>query len=155
MEINKDELYNDYHLKVLRYIQSKVNDYYLAEDICSDVFVKIYEKLDTYDSNKAGLSTWIFTIVRNKLIDYYRTRKVTVEVPEDLTYEEDEPLFSNDDLEKLADALEKLSDKEKNIVVNHYYYGKTLKDIASEMSISYAYAKVLHKKCLLKLRKLI
>lgn len=155
MILNKEDVYNEYYLKVLRYIQSKVNDYYLAEEICSDVFLKIYEKLDTYDPKKAGLSTWIFTIVRNKLIDYYRSRKVTVEVPEDLTYDEDEPIFSNEDLEKLANALEKLNPKEKEVIVKYYYSDITLKDIATQMGISYAYVKILHKKSLLKLKKML
>lgn len=154
MSIDKEKVYEEYRDKILRYILSKVNDYPLSEDICSDVFVKVYEKIDTFDSTKASLSTWIYTIARNKLIDYYRTRRVTSEIPDNLTYEEkDEDTFSEEDLETLAKALESIDSRSKRIVVEHYYNNKTLKDIASEMGISYAYAKILHKKALFTLKK--
>lgn len=151
--MDKTKIYEDYHLKVLRYIQSKVNDYHLAEDLCSDVFVKVYEKLDTFDETKASISTWIFTITRNLLIDYYRTRKITVEIPDSLTYEEDISDVDPESLETLASALKELNDRDRKLIIMHYYEGKTLKEIAQTLGISYIYAKVLHKKVLLSLKK--
>ena len=152
--LDKNQLYEDYHIKVLRYIQSKVNDYYLAEDLCSDVFVKVYEKIDTFDDSRASLNTWIFTITKNRLIDYYRTRKVTVEIPEYLTYEEDESI-NVDNLKSLAKGLENLDERAKKLIIKHYYEDKSLKDVAEELGISYIYAKVLHKKALSKLKSYI
>ena len=152
--LDKNQLYEDYHIKVLRYIQSKVNDYHLAEDLCSDVFVKIYEKIDTFDDSRASLNTWIFTITKNRLIDYYRTRKVTVEIPEYLTYEEDESI-NVDNLKSLAKGLENLDERAKKLIIKHYYEDKSLKDVAEELGISYIYAKVLHKKALSKLKSYI
>ena len=151
--MDASKIYEEYHQKVLRYIQSKVNDYYLAEDLCSDVFLKVNEKLDTFDEKKASISTWIFTIARNRLIDYYRTRKVTVEIPEDLTYTYEENDVDEDMLEKLAEGLKNLSEKCKNLIIKHYYEGKTLKAAAEEMGISYTYAKILHQKALFSLKK--
>ena len=151
--MDKTKIYEDYHLKVLRYIQSKVNDYHLAEDLCSDVFVKVYEKLDTFDESKASISTWIFTITRNLLIDYYRTRKITVEIPDSLTYEQDISDVDPESLETLASALKELNDRDRKLIIMHYYEGKTLKEIAQTLDISYIYAKVLHKKVLLSLKK--
>lgn len=153
--MNKEEIYQEYHTKVLRYIQSRVNDYHLAEDLCSDVFVKVYEKLDTFNSKKASLSTWIFTITRNRLIDYYRTRKVNVEIPEDLTYEEDYSDINEDRLESLANGLNNIDERSREIVVKHYYEGKSLKEIGENMGISYTYIKILHRKALFLLRKYV
>lgn len=151
--MDKTKIYEDYHLKVLRYIQSKVNDYHLAEDLCSDVFVKVYEKLDTFDESKASISTWIFTITRNLLIDYYRTRKITVEIPDSLTYEQDISDVDPESLETLASALKELNDRDRKLIIMHYYEGKTLKEVAQTLGISYIYAKVLHQKALLSLKK--
>lgn len=151
----KTDIYRDYYHKIRGYIQSKVSDSELAEDLCADVFVKVYEKLDTYDESVASLSTWIFTIARNRLTDHYRTRRVMPEVPE--TYAA--PISLEDDvcnaseLETLADALESLDERERDIVVFRYYSGMTLKEIAQKMNISYAYVKVLHNKALSELRK--
>lgn len=149
-EIAQAELYEQYQNKVLRYLQSKVNDSYLAEDLCADVFVKIYEKLDTFDETKASISTWIFTVARNTLTDYFRTRRVYEEVPEDLTEGgsiEDE-LCGEEQLETLADAMESLDERQRDIIILHYYRRMTLTEIAKQIGISYAYVKVLHNKAL-------
>lgn len=152
----KTQIYQDFNQKVKGYILSKVNDYNLAEDLCSDVFVKVYEKIDTYDETKASISTWIYTIARNTLIDYYRSNKDEVELKEEIAIpeEDDEVICTKDNLDKLASCLEKLNSKEKNIILLHYYKGLTLKEISEKMEISYVYAKVLHKKAILSLQKL-
>ena len=150
--MDKTQIYEEFHMKVLRYIQSQVNDYYLAEDLCSDVFVKVYDKLDSFNEKKAKLSTWIFTITRNTLIDYYRTRKVTVEVPETLTYEVEDTEDLDEQLQTLSKALEQIDERSRQIVVLHYYDCLTLKEIAEKLDISYTYVKILHKKALLLLK---
>lgn len=150
----KTNLYSDYHGKILGYIQSRVNNAVLAEDLCADVFLKVYEKLDTFDEKKASLSTWIYTVARNTLTDYYRTRRVTEEIPE--TYADgsdvEESVISAEMLDVLADALEALPERERDIIVLRYYSGKTLKDIGQKLGISYAYVKLLHNKALAQMR---
>ena len=152
-EQEKTKIYEDYHFKVRNFILSKVNDFNLAEDLTSEVFLKVYKNIDKFDSKKSSISTWIFTITRNNLIDYYRTRKVEAELPEDLTYEVDEDICNEENLNALKEGLKTLSDKERNIIILHYYSKMTLKDAAIKLNISYAYAKLIHKKALLKLKK--
>lgn len=151
----KVEIYQQYQNKVLRYLQGKVNDSYLAEDLCADVFLKVYEKLDTFDETKASISTWIFTVARNTLTDYFRTRRVHEEIPEDLSEGSsiEEELCNNEQLETLADALQSLDERERDIIIFHYYSHITLTEIAEKIGISYAYVKVLHNKALSKMKK--
>lgn len=149
-----EQIYEQYHDKVLRYIYGKVNDMYLAEDLCSDVFLKVTEKIDSFDGSKASISTWLFTITRNTLTDYYRTRKIHVEIPETLSDESDveENLCKEQDLEMLAKALGRLEQRQRDIIIFRYYHGMTMKAIAEKMGISYAYVKVLYNKGLTVLR---
>ncbi len=154
-ELDKEKIYRDYYEKVFGYILSKINNAHDAEDLTADVFVKIYAKLDTFDENKASLSTWIYTVTRNTLTDYYRTRKVFFEMPEEIEDEtavEDE-ICSAESLENLANALETLEKWERDIIILHYYSGKTLKEIAEKLGISYSYVKILQNKALEHLRK--
>ena len=153
-EEQKSELYLTYSGKVRGYIQNKINDPAASEDLCAEVFLKVYEKLDSYDETKASLSTWIFTIARNTLTDYYRTRRVHSEIPETLASEEniEEGICRDEMLEILADALERMDERSRDIIVLHYYSGLTLKIIAERLGISYAYVKVLHNKALSTLR---
>lgn len=152
----KTEIYEKFHPKVLSYINDKVNNHHLSEDLCSDVFLKVYEKIDTFDDSKASVSTWIYTITRNTLTDYYRTRKISGgEIPEfldDGTSLEDD-VCNDETLDTLADALEKLDERERDIVVLYYYSGKTLKEIADIIGISYSYTKLLRNNALSRLKK--
>lgn len=55
----------------------------------------------------------------------------------------------------LADALGTLDIRLRDIIILHYYGGKTLKEIATAMNMSYPNMKVLHKKALNQLKKMI
>lgn len=55
-------------------------------------------------------------------------------------------------LETPANALENLEERERDIIILRFYSEKTLKEIASNMGISYAYVKVLQNKILEKLK---
>ena len=154
-ELNKADIYTDYHDKVMGFLVGKLNNSQLAEDICSDVFLKVYEKLDTFDPAKASISTWIYTITRNTLTDYFRSRRVMSEIPETLAEDSsvEEDACRDEMLEILAGALEKLESRERDIIVFRYYHGMSLTDIAAKLNISYSYVKVLHNKALSRLRE--
>ena len=156
-DTQKEAIYRDYHGKVSGYIRSKTNSPQDAEDIAADVFLKVYEKLDSFDESKASLSTWIYTITRNTLTDYYRTRRVFEGVPE--TQEDDfcveDEICDAEMLETLADALEALEERERDIVILRFDSGKTLREISSQMGISYAYVKILQNKAFEKIRNFL
>ena len=154
-DAKKEMIYRDYHAKVSGYIRSKISSPQDAEDIAADVFVKVYDKLDSFDESRASLSTWIYTITRNTLTDYFRTRRVFGEIPEAQADGSDveEELCSAETLEALAAALKALDERERKIIVLRFYSGMTLKEIAGRLNISYAYVKVLQNKALEKMRK--
>lgn len=150
----KTELYEQYHDKVYGFLLGKLNNVHEAEDLCSDVFVKVYEKLDTFDESKASLSTWIFTIMRNTLTDHYRLRRVSEELPEDLAEESsvEEEVCNREMLGALASALEKLEPKYRDVIILHYYSGIPLNKVADRMGLSYSYVKLLHTTALERLK---
>lgn len=154
-DLEKEKIYRDFHGKVYGYIVSKINNQHNAEDLAADVFVKVYEKLDSFDDSKASLSTWIYTITRNTLTDYYRTRRVFEEIPETQTDESsfEDDICNQEMLESLANALETLDERERDIIILRFYSGKTLKEIAAQMDISYAYIKILQNNAFAKMKK--
>jgi RNA polymerase sigma factor (sigma-70 family) len=98
------ELYDEFMPKVFRYIHYKVSDQQLTEDLTSTVFEKALVNFDKYNSDQAAFSTWIFSIARNTLIDYYRTNKTKKQVPLDEAIETPsrEP-SPQDDVERKAE----------------------------------------------------
>lgn len=153
----KSKIYTDFFPKVSAYVRGKIEDPHEAEDIVSSVFLRVYEKLDSFDPSRASLSTWIYTISHNTVVDYFRKRRIHTQYAEymdaDLNEIEDDSAPDNELLEQLADALSALGQKERDLIVLHYYKGYTLKVIAEMMSMSYANAKVIHTKALANLRE--
>jgi len=156
-DIDKEKLYSEYHGKVYSYLVSKLCNKENAEDLCSDVFVKIYSHLDEFDSTQASVSTWIYSITRNTLYDYYRTSHELAELDENTSEEGllEDSICSDETLEELAAALKTLSEKERDLILLYYYGGNSLKETADKIGISYSYAKALHSTALKNLRKKI
>jgi len=98
------ELYEEFMPKVFRYIHFKVSNQQLTEDLTSTVFEKALVNFDKYSSDRATFSTWIFSIARNTLIDYYRTNKMKIQVSLDEAIEmpSSEP-SPQDEVEKKAE----------------------------------------------------
>ena len=158
-KLSNEEIYLQYKDKVLGYIRNHVNSPEDAEDLCSDVFIKIYSKLDTFDETKASLSTRIYAMTSNTVIDFYRTNHVHSEIPEDLAEEgeslvEDEALNA-ESLEELAAALKKLPQEQMDIIVLRYYRGLTLQEVAEKMNLSYGVTKLRHREALGRLKDLL
>ena len=149
-EAQKERLYADYHGKVLSYIRSRVNDPNDAEDLCEDVFEKAFRAADGFDETKASPGTWIYSITRNTVIDFYRRARPSEEIPEDLSdgrTPEDEVVGAAM-LEELAKALEGLPTDLSDIIVYSYYDRMPLTEIAAKLGISYGAVKIRHKKAL-------
>lgn len=145
--VEREAVYLEYRDKVARYISGKVSRAADAEELVSEVFLKVYEKFDSFDGTRASISTWIYTITRNTVIDYYRTKKEALSFDEAFMTEEDAAAPDEPDeemLERLAEALEALDERTRNIIILKYYSHLTLKVIAERVGLSYSHTKALH-----------
>jgi len=159
----KEQVYLDYKDRVYGYIITKVANPHEAEDLLSCVFLKIYQKLDRYDSTKASLSTWIYTITHNEVCNFFRAKAkhgLVVDI-EDVTELSDgaepfiEKLLKEEEIETLAKALERLPERERDIIILRYYHGYTPTEVAELMKISYSNAKFLQHRAIGMLKKLL
>ena len=150
-----ENVYSQYYGKVMGYIAARVQRRADAEDLAADVFEKVYRKIGDYDEGKASVSTWIFTITRNTVIDYFRRTRPTEEPDENLASDDevDEGLLSQETLSELAGALRKLPQELQDIIVLMYYDGKPMTEIAMMMRLSYGAVKLRHQKALMLLRQ--
>lgn len=71
-----------YRPHATRFAGSILHDSWAAEDIAQECFAKVWLNLSNF---KAGTSfkSWLFTIIRNRCIDYQRTAKPVVSVPDE------------------------------------------------------------------------
>ncbi len=150
-----EKIYAMYSGKVMGYIMARVQHRADAEDLCADVFEKVFRRIDEYDQEKASLSTWIFTITRNTLIDHFRKSKQTEELDENLSDDTavESSLLQQETLSELAAALNLLPQDLRDIVVFMYYDRKPMTEIAELMHLSYGAVKLRHQKALTLLKR--
>ena len=76
------KFYNENKDKIFSYFYYNLNqNTELSEDLTSETFLKGFEKFDTYNE-EYQFSTWIFTIARNLLIDFFRKKKIEITIDE-------------------------------------------------------------------------
>lgn len=150
-----DAIYREYRQKVHDYIRNRVNSPEDAEDLCSEVFRKAMENMNT--QRGTGMSSYIYTITRNTVVDYYRTHRVHAPLTEDIPQGEstEDAILSNDSLERLAAALRQLDEQDRDILVLHYYANNSLMEIANKMGLPYSVLKRRHQALLKKLRGML
>ena len=155
--LDTDKIYKEFYPKVYQYLVNRMGNIQDAEDMAQTVFLKVYTKLDTFCAEKSSLSTWIFNITRNTLIDHHRS--MTLRFHEELleTLADEGPdmldnLIMAQELDRLADALEKLTGEERGLIILHYYNEYTLLKVAQLMRRPYGQIKRLHMKALQKLK---
>src|ERR671932_1162200 len=72
------ELYDRYGNLVYNAGMRHLRDRTLVEDLVQDVFVSVWRNAASFDSSKAGFSTWVYRIARNRAIDLARRRRARV-----------------------------------------------------------------------------
>ena len=153
-----ENIYLAYKEKVFRYVRGKVANAADAEDVTSEIFLKVQTSLDSYDEEKATLSTWIYTITHNAVCNFYRDESkralpldenaLLVDADDDVMVEIENEILK----EQLAVALEALTEREQDIIVLYYYHEMPLGDIAIKMGITYTNAKFIKHQAINKLK---
>jgi RNA polymerase sigma factor (sigma-70 family) len=153
------ELYMEYLPKVYRYINYRITDEHLAEDLTSIVFEKALTKFKTFSSDKAKFSTWIFTIARNTLIDHYRvSHKEKIVQLEDVTnpgiptISPDEESDRSEEILVLQSCLAELSHSEQEIISLKFGAEMTNRQIAKMLSLSESNVGIIIYRAIRKLR---
>ena len=106
----------------------------MAEDVTQEVMATLWRKAHLFDPAKASVSTWIFTIARNRKIDVLRKQRRPE--PEDLPWgpqaepDQEDALALQQESEKLGDALATLPEKQKDLILRAYYGELTHNEIA-------------------------
>jgi RNA polymerase sigma-70 factor (ECF subfamily) len=141
MKPTLEQIWHDFAEKLGQFIRSRVSDPATAEDILHDVFVKIQQRLGQLQ-DPARLQSWIYLIARNAIIDHYRTRKDSQEIPETLV-DQREP--ESEELNGLKASFHRmihsLPEPYREAVVLTELEGLTQQQLADRLGISLSGAK--------------
>ena len=70
--ISIEELYKKYYSPILNFIVQKIHNTVIAEELTNDTFIMAMKKMHLFNSEKSNISTWLHTISKNLIVDYYR-----------------------------------------------------------------------------------
>jgi RNA polymerase sigma-70 factor (ECF subfamily) len=136
-----ETIWHEFAGRLGQFIRARVSDPAAAEDIRQDVFVKIQRRLGGLrDFSK--LESWLYHITRHAIIDHYRARRETTEVPESLPADAPE---HDADMEGLKAAfrrmIENLPEPYREAIVLTEMEGLTQLQLAERAGISLSGAK--------------
>ncbi len=71
MKSTFDEIYENYHQDIYRFVFYMVKDKQLCDDLVQDIYIKILQSLSTF-RGESSQKTWLLSIARHVVIDYFR-----------------------------------------------------------------------------------
>ncbi|MBI2849550.1 MAG: sigma-70 family RNA polymerase sigma factor [Chloroflexi bacterium] len=136
-------LYEKHMPGVYQYVLYRVGDVPTAEDLTSTVFEKALYSFHRYRSEQASFPTWLMSIARNTLIDYFRVqgkrKHMPLEAANDIAADDplpDEEATHKEELQRLRLCLSGLSQQEQEIISFKFGAGVTNRSIAGLLSLS-------------------
>ena len=152
-----------------RYFAPRLKSYFVkigstesqAEEIIQEVMIAVWTKSSTYNREKSSVSTWIYTIAKNKRIDKIRKDKKHNTVDSDESLEipvpskQEQQILSTEVAEKIQHSLKFLPDEQAELLKLSYFYEKTHSDIAKDLSLPLGTVKSRIRLALSKMRNLV
>ena len=154
---------------IFKYFAPRLKSYFVkigcsetqAEEIIQEVMIAVWTKSNTYNREKSSVSTWIYTIAKNKRIDKIRKEKKhnTVESDESLEIpvpsKQEQQILSTEVSEKIRHSLKFLPNEQAELLKLSYFYEKTHSDIAKDLSLPLGTVKSRIRLALSKMRNLV
>lgn len=121
---------------------SSYSDRSLAEEMTQEVMIKVWNKAASFNSSKASVNTWIFTIARNTRIDFIRRNgraDRTIDI-EDIWHEADSPepvveLQQRRVETMIRNAMSTLPEEQALVLEKAFMESKSHNEIAEELNL--------------------
>ncbi len=135
------ELYRLYAAKLKGFAIRMGIDAGTADEVVQEILLTVWRRAATYDSTKATVSTWIYTIARNRVIDRKRRRRWVEVDPNDPALvvaehpEHDQRIDAERRAERLRAAIQTLPADQADVLRVAYFQGKSQAAIAAEQNV--------------------
>ena len=141
---------------------ARIGDPDLAEEITSQVFLRLIEKIDIFRiaprDNVAIFSAWLYRLAHNKMVDVLRSRKRTQEAPLEHAMHVSAGRLLDDveerlDFERVLATLEYLNDQQREVILLRFVEEMSIAETAQIMQKSEGAVKALQHRALESLRR--
>jgi RNA polymerase sigma-70 factor (ECF subfamily) len=156
-----DYLYDHYAAALYGSVVRIVKNEDIASEVLQDVFLKIWERIGSYDPGKGRLFTWMINVARNHAIDKTRSREVIKSRKTDdidlLVHKIDrtETGETHTDTIGLTEVLNRLTPDQRFVVDYLYLKGYTHTELAEEFNIPLGTVKTRLRAAMMELRSLL
>ncbi len=133
------ELFQHFAPRVKGFLIKSGADVNMAEECAQDVMATLWHKAHMFDPSRASVSTWIFTIARNRRIDMLRKQRRPE--PDELTWGPEPEPDAADVMElqqesmRLAKAMSQLPEKQRELIQKAYFGDLSHSEIAEETGL--------------------
>lgn len=153
-------LYDRYQPGIFRFIYLKVGHREEAEDLTHQVFLSAWQNIGTFSDQGLPISSWLYRIARNKVIDHYRTRKSLINIErvlEEVMIEDkaEEGAVKKMEMEAVYRALSKLTPDQQEIIVLRFVEELSYQEISKVVGKNQGAIRVLQFRAIRKLKKIM
>ena len=139
-EVNWESAYQADLPRIYNFFRYRVCDGQIAEDLTAETFEKAWRNRHRYRYDLAGFSTWLFTIARNIVTDYYRKERPEIPLDDLASLAGGESVEnivqSHSEFERLSNLLAELPDRERELIALKYGADLTNRQIAQLVGLS-------------------
>lgn len=139
------QLYEEYYAPFCLYAKRFVDEKEIREDIVSDVFTSLWDKVDTemFNLEPETAVGYIKMCVKNSCLNYLKHQEYewsyaeTIQKKVPLYETEPDSVYTLDELYRmLYETLNKLPENYRTVFMKSFFEGKTHGEIAEEMNLS-------------------
>ncbi|MDQ6677907.1 MAG: sigma-70 family RNA polymerase sigma factor [Acidobacteriota bacterium] len=155
------DLYDRFGRIVYSVIFTIVRDTGIAEDLLQESFLRVWNRVGAFDSERGALGPWLLTVARNRAIDHIRSSgarftRNTFEIEErehpSLFADAEQDMLTADQARVIRNALAALNPNEKRVIQLAYYEGLSQTEMAERMAEPLGTVKTWARSALKKLR---
>ncbi len=140
---------------IYHYVSSKVGNHQAAEDLTSQIFLKVVRGLDL-KRDPRSIHTWLFQVARTTIADYWRihyggtTRSLDVllETGWEGPVDEGPALVNNSVTELVQNILQALPERDREILTSRFLLNLSVRETAVRMGLTEENTKVLQYRAL-------
>jgi RNA polymerase sigma-70 factor (ECF subfamily) len=133
-----ESLIDKYQKKIFNIVYRMTDNYDDAEDITQSVFIKVYEKLSSFNP-KFKFFSWLYRIALNESLNLMNQKKRLAELDADFIINEKTPEEEYNDLElseRIQDALMEIEVEHRVLIVLKHFEGFSYQEMAFMLDIS-------------------
>lgn len=154
-------LYDQYMPKIYRFVLLRVGgNREEAEDLTHEVFTHAWQNIPTYSERGFPLSSWLYQIARNRIIDHFRTKKSNVPLDEYVATEEIDEAFGPDvdatlALERVQEAIAKLGEEQQTVLIMRFVEDRPTSEVAKVLGKTEGAVRLVQHRALRALRDIL